>query len=183
VPIYHVVSTQPGPLEQLQVGNVITITVSSGPQKIAVPAVVGKQRDEATTLLQAAGFTVATTNQQSNKPPNTVLAQTPAGGSQAAKGSAVVLTLAQPFQQATVPDVTGQNVADAFNALSAAGFSPTTTSQPVTDPAQDGVVLSQRPTAGRKAKKGSKVTLVIGQLTSGTTTTPPPTTTTPAAGH
>jgi serine/threonine-protein kinase len=182
VPVYHVVSTQPGAREQLQIGSVVTINVSTGPQKVTVPSVVGKQRDEATTLLQAAGFTVVTTNRQANQPQNTVLAQSPAGNSQAAKGSAVVITIAQPFQQVMVPDVTGKNVADAFNMLSAAGFSPTTVAQSVTDPTQDGIVLSQRPTGGRTAKKGSKVTMVIGQLSS-TTTTPPTTTAPPATGH
>jgi serine/threonine-protein kinase len=183
VPVSRVVSTTPPALEQLQIGSTVTINVSSGPQKVAVPDVVGRQHDEATTLLQAAGFTVATTNQQSNKPANTVVAQSPSGNSQAPKGSAVVLTIAQPFQQVTVPDVTGKNVTDAFNMLSAAGFSPTTVAQPVTTPAQDGIVLSQKPSGGLKAKKGAKVTLVIGQLNSQTTTTPPPATTTPAPGH
>jgi eukaryotic-like serine/threonine-protein kinase len=182
VPVFHVVSTTPGALEQLTIGSTVTLNVSSGPQKVAVPNVVGRPRDEATTLLQAAGFTVATTAQQSNKPQNTVIAQSPAADSQAPKGSAVVLTIAQPFQQVAVPDVTGKSVTDAFNTLAAAGFSPTTTSQPVTDPTQDGIVLSQRPTGGKKAKKGSKVTLVIGHFTSPTTTAPTSTTTTPA-GH
>ena len=182
VPVFHVVSTTPGPNEQLTIGSTVTLNVSSGPQKVAVPDVVGQQRDAATTLLEAAGFTVATTPEQSNRPQNTVVAQSPAANSQAPKGSAVVLTIAQPFAQVTVPDVTGKTVSDAFNTLAAAGFSPTTTSQPVTDPTLDGTVLSQRPSAGQKAKKGGKVTLVIGRFTSSTTTSPTTTTTTPT-GH
>ncbi len=37
----------------------MTIVVSKGPVMVAVPQVVGKQRDEATQLLKAAGFQVA----------------------------------------------------------------------------------------------------------------------------
>jgi eukaryotic-like serine/threonine-protein kinase len=161
----------------------VTLNVSSGPQKVAVPDVVGRQHDEATTLLEAAGFTVATTNQQSSKPQNTVIAQSPTANSRAPKGATVVLTIAQPFEQVIVPDVTGKSVADAFNMLSPAGFSPTTVAQPVVTAAQDGIVLSQRPLPGRKVKKGAKVTLIIGKFTPPTPTSTTPTTTTPTTGH
>jgi len=37
-------------------------------------------------------------------------------------------------------------------------------SQPVTDPNQDGIVLSQDPSGGTKAKPGTTVTIVVGHL-------------------
>ena len=174
-----VVSTTPLAGEQLTKGSLVTLNVSSGPQKVAVPDVTGQLRDMATTTLQSAGFTVATTNQQSSQPPNTVLSQTPPGGGMAAKGSTVVLTLAQPSPQASVPGVVGKNVTDAFNAISAAGFVPTSVGVPVTDPTQDGIVLRQRPSAGKNAKKGSTVKLTVGQLRTSTTPTPTTPATTP----
>ena len=47
---------------------------------------------------------------------------------------------------------------------------------PVTDPSQDGIVLSTNPAAGADAKAGEIVTIHVGQLTgspggNGTTTT------------
>jgi serine/threonine-protein kinase len=190
IPKGDVVSTTPGPNEQLTKGNLVTINVSSGPQQVTVPDVVGRQKDEASTLLQAAGFTVATTQQQSDKPQGTVISETPAGNSPAAKGSTIVLRLAKPFERVAVPDVVGKSETDAFNAISAAGLTPVSVALPVTDPTQDGIVQSQRPPAGKQIKKGAKVTLQVGRLQEPTTTpptatptTPASTTTTPAPGH
>jgi beta-lactam-binding protein with PASTA domain len=46
----------------------------------------------------------------------------------------------------------------------------------VTDPAQDGVVVEQRPGSGTQVDKGRQVVIVIGVLE---VTEPPPDTTTP----
>jgi beta-lactam-binding protein with PASTA domain len=50
-----------------------------------------------------------------------------------------------------------------------------------TEPSKVGVVLKQSPAAGRKARKGSTVTLTVGALgtETGTTGTTTPTTSTP----
>jgi serine/threonine-protein kinase len=187
VPKGDVVTTTPGPLESLPKGNLVTINVSSGPQQVTVPDVVGRQKDEAATVLQAAGFAVATTQQQSSKPAGTVISETPAGNSPAAKGSTIVLAVAKPFERVAVPDVVGKNESDAFNAIATAGLTPVSVSEPVTDPTQDGLVQSQRPPAGKQIKKGAKVTLYVGRLQTPTTTptptTPASTTTAPAPGH
>jgi serine/threonine-protein kinase len=178
VPADHVVSTNPPALTQLQLGSIVTLNISSGPQQVAVPDVGGKPQDEATSLLQAAGFKVTSTGQESNQPQGTVIAQTPAANANAPMGSTVVLTVAKPFTTVPVPNVVGKNQIDAVNTLSAAGFTPASVPQAVTDPAQNGLVLKQRPTAGHKAKKGAKVTIFVGQQQApGQTTTP----TTPAA--
>jgi beta-lactam-binding protein with PASTA domain len=77
-----------------------------------------------------------------------------------------------------VPDVTGDTVAQARSALSAAGFSVTQTTQTVPNKSQNGLVLSQSPSGGSSAKKGSTVTIVVGHYKKPTThTTPTPPTT------
>ena len=53
--------------------------------------------------------------------------------------------------------------------------------QPVTDPSQDGLVISQNPIGGTQARKGVVVTLAVGQLTAPTTTTETTTATTTTA--
>jgi serine/threonine-protein kinase len=91
-----------------------------------------------------------------------------------------------------VPNVTHHPRAEAVTLLQQAGFLITIVQQDVTDPSQDGLVLSQSPSAGQKAQKGASVTITVGHLvqqpattettptTAPTTTTePPPTTTTP----
>jgi len=73
-----------------------------------------------------------------------------------------------------VPDVTGQTAADAKTLLSASGFKASTVTTPVTDPSEDGLVVSQTPAGNSQAKKGTVVQITVGQLTAA----PPPATTT-----
>jgi beta-lactam-binding protein with PASTA domain len=58
-----------------------------------------------------------------------------------------------------VPDVTGRDVFAAAGVVHAAGFSPQLT--PEDSPRPGGVVLSQRPTTGRKLEEGSTVKLTV----------------------
>ena len=85
------------------------------------------------------------------------------------KGTTVTIVVAQAPTQVTVPDVTGQSEDAATQQLSGAGFNVSSQTRPVTDPAQDGVVLSQRPGGGARASQGATVTIVVGQATTATT--------------
>jgi beta-lactam-binding protein with PASTA domain len=66
--------------------------------------------------------------------------------------------------------------AKANSTLSRAGLTPSRQEREVTDPAQDGVVLEQRPGAGSEVDKGSQVVIVIGILKQDDTLAPTPTT-------
>ena len=69
----------------------IALVVSKGPTPVPVPDVVGKSLDEATQILQAAGFEVRAFNLPSG--PDRVLDQSPSGGGDAPKGSRVTLSV------------------------------------------------------------------------------------------
>ena len=101
--------------------------------------------------------------------PGTVLAQSPGGGGRASRGATVTLTVAKEPAAKRVPDVTGAAAGEAEQTLTAAGFRVTQVEQTVTDPAEDGVVLSQDPSGSAPA--GSTVTLTVGRLAETTTTT------------
>jgi serine/threonine-protein kinase len=77
----------------------------------------------------------------------------------------------------TVPDVTGQTASNASSQLQNAGFVVHQRDHTVSDQNQDGVVIKEHPDAGAKLKKGSTVTIVVGQFSPPQTT--PTTTTTP----
>jgi eukaryotic-like serine/threonine-protein kinase len=66
--------------------------------------------------------------------------------------------------QAPVPDVTGEDAPAAIAALSGQGFAIDQQSRDVPTPDGDGVVLEQSPAGGKKVKKGSKVTIVVGKF-------------------
>jgi eukaryotic-like serine/threonine-protein kinase len=161
----RVVSVSPTEGQKVDKGSSVTLVVSSGKPQAQVPDVVGKSFDEAQSDLQAAGFKVTRTDKEStDKDPGTVLSQNPKSGARIDAGSTVALTVAKEPSQVTVPDVTGEDAPAAIAALSGAGFVIDQQSRDVNTPDGDGVVLEQSPTGGKKAKKGSKVTIVVGNF-------------------
>ena len=167
-----VINTDPAAGSQPAVGTKVTIFVSSGKPVATVPDVTGQSESAARATLQNAGFQVTSSTQESSSDsPGTVISQNPAGNSQAAQGSTVSIVVAKAPPTVTVPDVTGKTASQATSALSGAGLNVVETTKSVSDPAKDGIVLSENPGAGTTVNKGSTVTIVVGKLTSTTTTT------------
>jgi eukaryotic-like serine/threonine-protein kinase len=157
-----VISTTPVALSQVPVGSRVQVVVSSGPQLVSVPDVVGKQENVATATLQDAGFKVSSVKQDSTQPKGQVLSESPSAGVKVAKGTRVTITVSRGTPQVSVPDVTGKSTSDATNTLRAAGFSVTVTE--ISGSAdQAGKVIRQEPSAGSKENKGSNVTIFVGK--------------------
>jgi beta-lactam-binding protein with PASTA domain len=90
--------------------------------------------------------------------------------------------------------VVGLTRGDARGELQTAGFNVQVKTRASSDPADDDIVLDQRPGHGTKLKKGRTVVIYVGQFQppppdTGTTTTPtspsgttPPATTAPGTG-
>jgi serine/threonine-protein kinase len=178
VPKGRVISTSPDAQTPIDVGATVILTVSSGREKVAVPDVVGQDREDARAQLEQAGFVVDTKQQDDrDHDPGTVLSQDPAAGTQLAQGKTVTITVAKEPDTTTVPDVVGRGVNEAVNLLSDAGFVPNQVTQNVSERSQDGKVLSQSPQANTDAKSGSRVTITVGRYVPPTTTPTNPTTT------
>ena len=93
-PAGTVLRSSPGAGTTVVRGDTITITVSSGPKQVNVDSMVGKSSDDAISDLEDAGLAVhvVTTPVSSGRQDDTVLAQSPAGGT-AAEGSTVTITV------------------------------------------------------------------------------------------
>ncbi|WP_369137645.1 Stk1 family PASTA domain-containing Ser/Thr kinase [Modestobacter versicolor] len=84
----QVMAVSPGPGDDAQpYGSTVTITVSEGLPKVAVPDVTGKKRDDAVKALEAAGLKA----QVQQFFGNNVLRQTPSAGEQVDLGSTVTI--------------------------------------------------------------------------------------------
>lgn len=92
VPEGAVISVDPAEGTQLYRGDAVTLTISKGPELLEVPNVVGKQRDEATRILEEAGFNVAVKELLGGYF-GTVRLQDTAGGTKAKKSSTITLTI------------------------------------------------------------------------------------------
>ena len=173
----QVVAQDPKAGVNVEQGTLVRINVAKGPTPVAVPNVVQQSSDSASSSLQGAGFSVARVNVDSNQTKDTVVKQSPDGGTTAAKGSTVTIFVSKGPKTTAVPDVTSQDVQTAGSTLHAAGFNVHVTFQDTTDPTEDGIVLSQTPAGNQQGAPGSVVQLVVGKLTNSTTDTT--TTTTP----
>lgn len=175
VPAGQVISTSPKGGNQATRGRTVTVTVSRGAQGIAVPKLVGLQRDEAEAQLEAAGLKAEVTEQETTQPPGTVMQQDPPTGTRVDRGATVQLTVAK--ERPEVPDVTTDNptVEEASAALEQAGYEVATREQPVDDPALVDRVVDQSPAPGTRRSSGATVTITVGTGAAEPTPTPTPT--------
>jgi serine/threonine-protein kinase len=164
----HVISTNPGVGSIAQRGTVVTLSVSSGAPRVALVDVVGLQYSNAQSVLLADGFLVNRVKVASSLPAGQVISEKPATA-KAPEGSTVTLTVAKTPTTATVPAVAGDTQAAASTALTAAGLTSAAISQTVTNPAQNGIVVSESPVAGAVVGKGTTVTLTVGSYTAPST--------------
>jgi eukaryotic-like serine/threonine-protein kinase len=161
------------------------VTESLGPQRVAIPKVVGQQERVAAIEVRRVGLELEETAQMpySGAQPGTVIAQNPqqgAGGVERPSVSLLVSTPApNPGPAMVMPQLTGVPLAAATalvvhaglkvgpvqNAYSAAspptdadgGMAPADTVDPT------GTVLSQTPAAGHKVEPGMTVTFRVAQ--------------------
>jgi serine/threonine-protein kinase len=174
----RVIDTAPPQGSLIERGSPVTLRVSSGPEQVEVPDVVGETEENARSAIESAGLRVGKVTEQESvdEDPGTVLEQSPANGDTVAKGSAVKLTVAKAPPDVTVPDVVDETEEEARRLLEEAGFEVRVREETVTDSNDDGLVLEQSPDALEERPKGSRVRIVVGRL--GTETpTPSPTAT------
>jgi serine/threonine-protein kinase len=93
-PTGTVVAQDPAAGVRASPGTKVRINVSKGSASVPVPSQVGSTVADATANLEAKGFKVATTLVASSEAADTVVAQSPAGGS-APKGATVQLSVSQ----------------------------------------------------------------------------------------
>jgi beta-lactam-binding protein with PASTA domain len=176
-----VFAEKPGAGTQLDKGQTVTIFVSTG--RLAVPNVNGLGLADAQQKLQARGFKVEVERVASTKPKGIVLGQDPAAGVTALRGTTVTLSVSSGAKPVVVPRVVGQTQGDAVQALTALGLKPVLQNVPSDKPA--GIVVGQKPPAGKEVDKGSDVTVNVstgsGPATTTATTTTTTATTTPTA--
>jgi serine/threonine-protein kinase len=105
-------------------GTPVNLSVSKGPQPIAVPSVVGKEEDAAVNAIEAAGLRadVAAEEVFDRKiPEGSVVSQSPATGT-LTKGGTVTLTISKGPRMVEVPNFVGKQAVEAERELRKLGF-------------------------------------------------------------
>lgn len=122
VPNDNVISTDPEAGTTVNVGDEITLYISTGPEQAPVPGFAGKSQDSYADMLTDLGLTVGkvTTQDHPSEPAGRVLNVSPEVGSKLQAGETVDLTVASG--QVDVPDVINQSIDTARNLVSGLGL-------------------------------------------------------------
>ena len=164
VPAGVVVSADPGPGDTLRRGATVALVVSKGPERYAVPPVVGMTLAEATTRIQSVNLKVGKVSKAYDEkvPEGQVVTAKPGPGASLKKSTAVALTVSRGRHPIDVPDLTGKDATRAARQLSDLGLKVDATQQQNSDTVAKGAVISQSPRDGT-AFRGDTVTLVVSK--------------------
>jgi eukaryotic-like serine/threonine-protein kinase len=138
----------------------VTLTVSSGPGSAKIPSTAGKTEEEATSQLEAAGFTVDVNRVNSESvEAGLVISSEPRGGNTATKGSTVTLSVSRGPKLTKVPALVGSQRGAAVERLRGRGLEASISEEE--SPSPQGQVISQSPDAGSEIEPGSTVSIVV----------------------
>ncbi|MBT3162598.1 Stk1 family PASTA domain-containing Ser/Thr kinase [Streptomyces sp. Vc74B-19] len=146
-------------------GDTITLTVSTGAPKVAVPSVIGDDVDDARAELEGDKyqFVVEVKEEVSGEEPGTVTKQDPALGEEVEKGTTVTLTVAKAEDKATVPDVVTKSCDEAKAQMTANDLVGTCVEEETDDPNLVGKVIRTSLQANTQVSKGTEVQIFIGK--------------------
>lgn len=156
-----VLKQDPAAASKLAKGGTVSVTISLGPELVAVPAVVGMTREDGVNAIEAVGLKVSeVTEAFSSQPRGKIATQNPAASTQVPKDSTVALVVSKGPEMTIVPTVTGMSKEAATTRLQEAGLvaDPQVLTS-TTDP--ENIVKTQNPSGGESVPKGSKVTINV----------------------
>ena len=159
IPDGRVISQSPPPEAPLEVGQQVELVVSRGPEPVAVPRVIGLSEDEAAATLEGEGLQVRITEDFSaTVPESNVVTQSPSPPATVAPESTVTIVVSLGPREFPMPDVRGQNRAQAEARLEGLGLDVRVVEVPNSDARQ---VVSQRPDPGVTVRQGQTVTVYV----------------------
>ena len=178
-----IISQDPRKGELVKAGSTVDVVVSAGKAQVQVPDLVDfSSVADARKALADAGLAMGkVTEEDSDKPEETVLRQKPEAYETVDAGSTVAIWVSNA--QVEVPNVVGRTEAQARTDLFNQGFEIAYDNEVETTEFAPGTVVDQTPEGGENAKKGSLVTLTLAKAPAPTPTpTPTPTPSVPADG-
>ncbi len=165
-----VISQSPSAGVSVKPGTTIGLVISSGKKQGTVPNLVGMDLTNAQNTLTMSGLVLGSQSQANDAATaGQVIAQDPAAGTSVAQGAAVNVVISKGPATAAVPSVVNTARGTAEAQITTAGFAVSAQEIAVSDPAQDGIVISQNPASGSVRPLGWTVSIVVGRYT-GTTT-------------
>lgn len=159
-----VIASDPASGREVGRGSTVTLTVSQGSERYAVPQLVGRSQAEAEQRLIENRLTTGKVTQAFSEtvPQGQVVSTSPTAETSVKRATAVALVISKGRQPITILDWTGKPANQAFKALSDAKLKVDATKQDWSDTVPKGSVISQAPATGTLFQ-GDRVTLVVSK--------------------
>ena len=141
------------------VGVVVFSLLNASQSGSPVPSVVGKTQDEATQILQDAGFEVGTISSAYDESVATglVISQDPPADSKRPEGTKVNLVFSQGTKMVSVPDLTNMTSDQAREELQKYGLIPSAGTAEYSNTVEKDHVARQSPAVGESVAEGTTV--------------------------
>ncbi|WP_367882105.1 PASTA domain-containing protein [Rathayibacter oskolensis] len=164
VPAGLVMSSDPPGGQGVHKGSVITLTVSSGPRQLEVPALAGLSQDEATAAITNGSFTPGEVTKifDADVAAGVVISASLPDGSALPATMSETSTIAMVVSLGSIPDVVGLSLEEATDAAEKAGLAIDSSGEDWSDTVPAGVVLTQaNPEA--PATTGDTISVVVSK--------------------
>ncbi|WP_406426512.1 Stk1 family PASTA domain-containing Ser/Thr kinase [Streptomyces sp. NBC_01589] len=158
----QVIRTDPGAGAERHPDSAVALVVSKG-SPVDVPDLTGLSVQEATDALDGEGLKAEVLPGRVNSPEaaGDIARQSPGGGTRAAEGDTITLTVSKGPRMIDVPDVTGKDIDEATRLLKAVGFE-VKVDRPFLSFSD--TIASQSVDGGDRAPEGSTITITTKGL-------------------
>ena len=156
-----VIAQNPATGEQLNEGDSVNITLSTGVAVVEVPGVVGLSEGEAVATIEGARLQAEVVSEPSDEEEGIVIAQEPSEGTEAEEGDVVRIVVSEG-PEFEMPDVTGQDADEAEGLLEDDfGLNVSQEDAEGVCPQPPDTVCDQDPQPGQPVEPGDDATLFV----------------------
>nr|WP_319487850.1 PASTA domain-containing protein [uncultured Caproiciproducens sp.] len=141
---------------------------STDPNLIAAPNLVGQifqEQDDSNTSSGDQDYQVLLSSKQFSDtiPEGSIISQSPVAGTKMAKGTAIVVIVSEGTAVRTLPPIEGKSLAEASQAVTSAGFTPTKTEE-YSSTVEEGMVVGYKDVKeGSQMAYGSQVVIIVSK--------------------
>ena len=164
IPKGRVISTQPSAGDSIAPGGTVSLTVSKGAERYAVPSLINITTESALKLIAKtplrAGDITEVFNSKVAK--GLIISSSPKEGTQVKRDTLVDLVVSKGVETFDLVSYVGKNSDQALNELTSAGFNVTST-YIYDEVVMPGEVISQKPAVGVALPAGAAVEIFISQ--------------------
>lgn len=156
------------PMPGSVVGSKTTVTVfiSKGSDQIILPDFKGQGLSTATVRLADLGLKIGEVKSEENATveKDKIISTIPEAGSRVKKGDIITVVLSRGVEVVKVPRLIGKSLSTAKRIIEDNAFAVGHVSWEVSTEFNVGIIMRQNPSAGKTAKKGSKINLVVATV-------------------